>query len=147
MCRRSRLATRVGGFNDAVRLAQQVYRHFGAAEVVTVVNCAGGVVDTYALDPIVAGGASCLASIGRAIAAIRPSCLVLFLISARRDGDASVLSEADVDLWQAMYDRCADDGIRLADWFIIDRRTVRSMAMSCASDADWSMRPGPEEET
>ena len=147
MCRRSRLSTRVGGFNDAVRLAKKVYRHFGAAEVVAVVNCAGGVVDTYALDPIAAGGASRLASIGRAVAAIRPACLVLFLVSARKEGDAGVLSEADVDLWHEMYDRCADDGIRLADWFIVDRHTVRSMAMSCASDADWSMRPGPDEET
>jgi hypothetical protein len=147
LCRRSRLATRVGGFNDAVRLAKKVYRHFGAAEVVAVVNCAGGVVDTYALDPITAGGASCLASIGRAVAAIRPSCLVLFLVSARREGDASILSETDVGLWQEMYDRCAADGVRLADWFIVDRTTVRSMALSCASDADWSMRPGPEDET
>jgi hypothetical protein len=146
LCRRSRLATRVGGFNDAVRLARKVYRHFGAAEVVAVVNCAGGVVDTYALDPIVAGGAPRLTSIGRAIASIRPSCLVLFLVSARDDGDASVLAETDVDLWQEMYDRCAADGVRLADWFIIDRRTVRSMAMSCASDADWSLRPGPQDE-
>jgi hypothetical protein len=147
LCRRSRLITRVGGFNDAVRLAKEVYRHFGAAEVVAVVNCAGGVVDTYALDPIVAGGASCMASIGRAVASIRPSCLVLFLVSARDAGDASVLSEIDVNRWQEMHDRCAADGVRLADWFIIDRHTVRSMAMSCASDADWSMRPGPEEET
>jgi hypothetical protein len=70
----------------------------------------------------------------------------LFLVSARDDGDASVLAETDVDLWQEMYDRCAADGVRLADWFIIDRRTVRSMAMSCASDADWSLRPGPQDE-
>jgi hypothetical protein len=146
LCRRSNLATRVGGFNDAVRLAKKVYRHFGAAEVVAVVNCAGGVVDTYALDPLVAGGASRMASIGRAVAAIRPTCLVLFLVSSRREGDARVLAEADVDLWQEMYDRCAAGGIRLVDWFIIDRHTVRSMALSCASDVDWSMRPGPDDE-
>jgi hypothetical protein len=138
----------VGGFNDALMLARKVHRHLGASEAVAVVNCAGGVVDTYALDPITAGGPSCLAAIGRAIAGIRPGCLVLILVSARTDGDAGVLYEADVDLWQEMHDRCADEGIRLADWFIIDRRTVRSMALSCASDARWTRRPpGPQDET
>jgi hypothetical protein len=144
--RRRRLATRVGDLNDALTLARKVYRHFGPSEAVAVVNCAGGVVDTYALDPITAGGPARLASIGQAIAGIRPACLVLILVSVRARGEAAVLQEADVDLWQGLHDRCADDGIRLADWFIIDGRSVRSMALSCASDSEWTRRPPDSED-
>jgi hypothetical protein len=139
VCRRQ-LVTRVAGFDDALFLARDIHRYFGPAEVVTVVNCAGGVVDTYALHPV-AADVSDLAAIGRAIAGIRPGCLVLCLVSSRPRGGAAVLSEEDVDLWHELYASCAEEGIHLADWLVIDGQVIRSMTLSCSSDADWSLRP------
>jgi hypothetical protein len=143
VCHR-RLVTRVAGFDDALFLAHDINRHFGLAEAVAVINCAGGVVETYALHPLIAGP-SRLAAIGCAIAGVRPSCLALCLISSRPRGGADVLSEVDVDLWHGMYDACAARHIHLADWLIIDGRHIRSMAKSCSSEVDWSLRPPPDD--
>lgn len=144
--RRRSLITRVRTFDDALSLARRIYRHLGEAEAVAVVNCAGGVVDTYALCPLVAGDASRLAVIGCAIAGIRPTCLRLILVSSRPRQDAGVLNEPDVDRWHELFALCETSGIHLADWFIIDGAFVRSMALSCSSEVDWSVERGDGEE-
>jgi hypothetical protein len=127
-------------FEDALSFAVYLYQRFGTAESASLVNCVGGIAETYALHPVTADPTN-LAEIGCAIAGINPTCLTLLLISARSPAAAAVMTEHDVDLWHNVHARCVARGVHLVDWLVTDGTVVRSMALSCASDSDWSIRP------
>jgi hypothetical protein len=127
-------------FEDALSFAVYLYHRFGTSESASLVNCVGGIAETYALHPVTADPTD-LAEIGCAIAGINPTCLTLLLISSRPAGSAPAMTEHDVDLWQDVHARCVANGVHLVDWLVTDGTVVRSMALSCASDSDWSIRP------
>jgi hypothetical protein len=60
----------------------------------------------------------------------------LFLGSSRRAGEMGP-APADELRWLRMADRCADAGIELIDWFLIQRGTVCSVAEGLTPGPGW----------
>jgi hypothetical protein len=60
----------------------------------------------------------------------------LFLGSSRPGGEPGP-TPADERRWVRMADRCADAGIELLDWFLIDRGAVCSVAEGLVPGAGW----------
>jgi hypothetical protein len=60
----------------------------------------------------------------------------LFLGSSRRAGEVGP-SAADELRWLRMADRCADAGIELLDWFLIQGATVCSVAEGLTPGPGW----------
>jgi DNA repair protein RadC len=78
-----------------------------------------------AVDAIIAAAASAESPLG-----------AIFLGSSRRAGEPGP-SPADERRWVRMADRCADAGIELLDWFLIDAGAVCSVAEGLLPGPGW----------